>query len=90
VPDRVDVRAGHVACTSGSKHVKTSYPTHPPHPERVCWGCDRLCSASDLVCGSDTVRTPHPVELFGDDWNVSADDEVPVVLEKTHLRVVGS
>jgi len=43
-----------------------------------------------LVCGSDTVRTPHPVELFGDDWNVSADDEVPVVLEKTHLRVVGS
>ncbi|HET9957472.1 MAG TPA: DUF3079 domain-containing protein, partial [Polyangiaceae bacterium] len=40
----------------------------PPHPERVCWGCDRLCAANDLGCGDDTVRTPHPCELFGDDW----------------------
>jgi len=47
----------------------SSYPTHPPHPERVCWGCDQHCPADDLTCGKDTVRTPHPVELFGDDWN---------------------
>jgi hypothetical protein len=22
----------------------------------------------DLRCGNGTIRTPHPVELFGDDW----------------------
>lgn len=38
------------------------------HPERVCWGCDRYCPADNLSCGRDTVRTPHPAELFGDDW----------------------
>lgn len=43
-------------------------PHHPKHPERVCWGCDRYCPADDLACGNGTVRTPHPVELFGDDW----------------------
>lgn len=43
-------------------------PLHPKHPERVCWGCDKLCPASDLACGNGTERTPHPVELFGDDW----------------------
>ncbi len=41
---------------------------HPKHPERICWGCDRYCPASDLVCGNGTIRTPHPAELFGDDW----------------------
>ena len=40
----------------------------PMHPERVCWGCDRYCPADNLSCGRDTVRTPHPAELFGDDW----------------------
>jgi hypothetical protein len=40
----------------------------PAHPERVCWGCDRYCSADDLACGNGTIRTPHPRELFGDDW----------------------
>ncbi len=43
-------------------------PTHPVHPERVCWGCDKYCPMSDLACGNGTIRTPHPVELFGDDW----------------------
>lgn len=42
--------------------------TNPPHPERVCWGCDRYCPADDLACGNGTIRTPHPKELFGDDW----------------------
>ncbi len=38
----------------------------PPHPERVCWGCDQRCPSKDLACGNGSVRTPHPVELFGD------------------------
>lgn len=44
------------------------FPLHPRHPERVCWGCERFCPADQLVCGNGTVRTMHPVELFGEDW----------------------
>lgn len=44
------------------------FPTHPKHPERVCWGCEKLCPADDLCCGNGAIRAPHPVELFGDDW----------------------
>lgn len=40
----------------------------PRHPERICWGCDKHCPADDLACGNGTIRTPHPCELFGDDW----------------------
>ena len=43
-------------------------PLAPPHPDRTCWGCDKYCSADDLACGNGTVRTMHPIELFGDDW----------------------
>jgi hypothetical protein len=43
-------------------------PTRPPHPERICWGCDRYCPADQLGCANGTVRTQHPCELFGDDW----------------------
>jgi hypothetical protein len=43
-------------------------PLHPSHPERICWGCDRYCPAESLACGNGTIRTLHPVELFGDDW----------------------
>ena len=43
-------------------------PITPNHPERICWGCEQHCPADDLVCGNDTVRTPHPVELLGGDW----------------------
>jgi hypothetical protein len=43
-------------------------PIHPKHPERICWGCDKFCPADDLRCGGGTIRAPHPVELFGDDW----------------------
>ena len=49
-------------------------PLHPKHPERVCWGCDLYCPADDLRCGNGTIRTQHPVELFGEDW---LDDESP-------------
>lgn len=24
----------------------------------------------DMRCGNGTIRTPHPVELFGEDWFV--------------------
>jgi hypothetical protein len=47
---------------------------HPSHPERICWGCDRYCAAHDLICGNGTIRTPHPVELFGKDWLEWAED----------------
>ena len=41
---------------------------HPRHPERICWGCDQFCSADALGCANGSIRTPHPSELFGDDW----------------------
>lgn len=41
---------------------------HPRFPERICWGCDKFCPADDLACGNGTIRTPHPQELFGEDW----------------------
>jgi len=44
------------------------FPIKPAHPERICWGCDKYCPADDLACGNGTIRTPHPAELFGDDW----------------------
>ncbi len=49
-------------------------PLRPAHPERVCWGCDKYCPANDLSCGNGTVRTQHPVELFGEDWLEWAND----------------
>ena len=50
------------------------FPIHPSHPERVCWGCDKYCPEDDLACGSGTIRTPHPVELFGEDWLEWSED----------------
>lgn len=44
------------------------FPTHPKHPERICWGCDKYCAADALRCGNGSDRTQHPVEMFGDDW----------------------
>jgi hypothetical protein len=44
------------------------FPVTPAHPERVCWGCDLYCAARDMRCGNGSDRTPHPVELFGEDW----------------------
>lgn len=45
------------------------FPLNPPHPERICWGCDRYCPAHDLACGNGSSRTQHPAELFGEDWH---------------------
>lgn len=44
------------------------FPLNPPHPERVCWGCDKYCPADSMVCGNGSERTQHPAELFGADW----------------------
>jgi hypothetical protein len=48
--------------------LKPKLALNPKHPERICWGCDKYCSADDLRCGNGTIRTQHPVELFGEDW----------------------
>jgi hypothetical protein len=44
------------------------FPIKPAHPERICWGCDKYCPAEAMQCGNGTIATPHPSELFGDDW----------------------
>jgi hypothetical protein len=44
------------------------FPINPPHPERNCWGCDRYCASSDLLCGNGSERTQHPIETFGPGW----------------------
>ena len=44
------------------------FPVHPNHPERICWGCEKLCPVNDMRCGNGTDRAQHPIELFGDDW----------------------
>jgi hypothetical protein len=46
-----------------------TFPIHPANPHRVCWGCDKYCAADAMVCGNGSVRTPHPMELFGADWD---------------------
>ncbi|RFO98820.1 DUF3079 domain-containing protein [Rhodoferax lacus] len=48
--------------------TKKRFPIHPANPERLCWGCDKYCSADDMMCGNGSDRTQHPVELFGKDW----------------------
>lgn len=58
-------------------------PLYPAHPERVCWGCDRYCPAHDLACGNGSERTPHPAELFGDDWLEWAAEQLGDSLELT-------
>jgi hypothetical protein len=62
-------------------------PLYPAHPERVCWGCDRYCPAHDLACGNGSERTPHPVELFGDDWVEWAAEQLGDALELTPTDV---
>lgn len=41
-------------------------PIHPKYPERICWGCEKLCPTNHLGCRE--TRAAHPVELFGEDW----------------------
>lgn len=44
------------------------FPLHPANPQRLCWGCERYCPSDAMACGNGSVRSPHPAELFGDDW----------------------
>ncbi|MDE2310246.1 MAG: DUF3079 domain-containing protein [Betaproteobacteria bacterium] len=44
------------------------FPINPPHPERICWGCDKYCPASSMACGNGSDRAQHPAEIFGPDW----------------------
>jgi len=59
------------------------FPDSPAHPERTCWGCDRYCATSAMLCGNGSERTQHPVELFGEGWRdwgtaaASAPADVP-------------
>ncbi|MEO8681311.1 MAG: DUF3079 domain-containing protein [Vicinamibacterales bacterium] len=52
-------------------------PLAPAHPERTCWGCDLYCPDGALRCGNGTVRTMHPIELFGEGWATWADEHDP-------------
>jgi len=57
------------------------FPTAPSNPERICWGCDAYCPANDMRCGNGSDRTPHPAELFGDDWDTWGLDDVAAAEE---------
>jgi hypothetical protein len=63
-------------------------PLHPKRPEHICWGCDKYCPVNAMRCGNGTERTPHPVELFGEDWLDWALDapERPEVLPPSQDR----
>jgi len=56
--------------------VAKKFPIAPSNPERICWGCDAYCPANDMRCGNGSDRTPHPAELFGDDWDTWGLDDV--------------
>ena len=58
-------------------------PLYPKNPERVCWGCDKYCSADHLDCGNGTVRTQHPIEIFGINWLGENPDTTEGTLEVT-------
>lgn len=49
------------------------FPLRPKHPERICWGCDKYCPVDAMQCGNGSSRTPHPVELLGEDWYLTGD-----------------
>ena len=49
------------------------FPIAPKHPERICWGCDKYCSADDLQCGNGCERIQHPIEMDGAEWYKKGD-----------------
>lgn len=62
------------------------FPAHPEHPERICWGCDKYCPTDALSCGNGSDRTPHPFELFGEDWRELGRDYAPDPAEDSQRR----
>jgi hypothetical protein len=63
------------------------FPIKPANPERICWGCDRYCPSHSLQCGNGTVATPHPSELFGDDWMEWGLDATNTAVAAAQLEV---
>ncbi|NVO07241.1 MAG: DUF3079 domain-containing protein [Rhodoferax sp.] len=57
--------------------AQKKFPIHPARPELLCWGCDKYCAASDMLCGNGSDRTQHPYELFGEDWQSWGMDSTP-------------
>lgn len=57
-----------VAAADQAQTMAKKFPIHPAHPERTCWGCDQYCAHDAMACGNGSDRTPHPSEMFGDDW----------------------
>ncbi len=49
------------------------FPIFPKNPDRICWGCDKYCAATDLQCGNGSERIQHPFELDGPDWYRQGD-----------------
>ena len=70
-----------------AKVVTQKFPIHPAHPERICWGCDKLCSVDSMNCGNGSDRAQHPVELFGDDWLELGNEEAgpPIKIGQNHV-----
>jgi hypothetical protein len=68
----IQVRCRH-SQPPGNPIMAKPFPLHPKHPERICWGCDRYCAATDLACGNGADRTMHPAEMLGDDWYEHGD-----------------
>lgn len=54
---------------------KQRIPKCPKRPERICWGCERLCAANKMLCGNGSDRSQHPMEIFGEDWYESLTAE---------------
>ena len=50
------------------------FPVNPANPERICWGCDQFCATTAMACANE--RSPHPAELFGDDWQTWGDEQL--------------
>jgi hypothetical protein len=59
--------------------MKKKFPILPAKPERICWGCDKFCPADSLACANE--RSPHPVELFGEDWFEWGNDQMAEKVE---------
>ncbi len=65
--------------------AKIRFPLKPKHPERICWGCDKLCSVNKMMCGNGSDRTQHPMEVIGDDWYDTLSEE-----DKAKIEIVGA
>lgn len=61
---------------------KIRFPLKPKHPERICWGCNKLCAANKMLCGNGSDRAQHPIETIGEDWyeTLSEEDKKKIIL----------